>query len=528
MKPSPEVEAAIQVTLQPSDLGAPTQQGRFRPQQEALFQALISSDKPILCVNAPPGVGKSLLGWTYAKILAARGVIYTGTKGLQDQYERDWAASGVVDIRGMANYPCRALDPPARCDVGPCLDGESCLWKQAGCTFFDRVREAKAADLVTTNYAFHFSHPPGPEGYILGDRSLHIYDEAHDLPSQICKAVGAEFDSREVEIDAAMKDWQAEQWLGWAEVKREDAKALLASDLTPAQRKEVRDLYLRFCRVVHGLESAPTDWAWDWIEGRRSIQVNFEPISAAPYFKSYCLGQAERALLMSGTILPSVREELGLAPEEFEYFETESPFPLKRRPIQFIQCGVRVTNKSSEGQLREWVKAIDRYIGAGREERQGLIHAVSYKRAKFIQRHSKYVGLMILPESSDTAWEFRKFCQRRGPGIFLSPAAHTGYSFDDDAARWQIIAKVPFPDTTYGIAKARAERIQHYIQKHAARTMMQMAGRIVRSVSDWGETAVIDDTIEWVFSRYRPYFSSWFRRAVKTYAETPRAMEVPE
>src|SRR5687768_2585768 len=93
----------------PAELGAPPHLGTLRPEQERLIEGVLARNKAIDIINAPPGIGKSMIAWYLARLLGARTVILTATKGLQDQYMGDFRWVGMRDIRGMGNYPCHAL-----------------------------------------------------------------------------------------------------------------------------------------------------------------------------------------------------------------------------------------------------------------------------------------------------------------------------------------------------------------------------------------------------------------------------------
>ena len=148
--------------------GFPLHFRKLRPQQEEVLERLMASTHRVDVAALPTGTGKSLLAIAYARMTGLPAVVLTSTRALQDQYALDFPAPLTYDVRGMGNYPCRALDTGS-CDVGPCLDGEACVWREAGCAYYDRIRRAAAHPIVVTNYAFWFKHR-GEE--TLGKREL--------------------------------------------------------------------------------------------------------------------------------------------------------------------------------------------------------------------------------------------------------------------------------------------------------------------------------------------------------------------
>jgi Rad3-related DNA helicase len=231
--------------------------------------------------------------------------------------------------------------------------------------------------------------------------------------------------------------------------------------------------------------------------------------------------KAAKVILLSATVKqPTLQDDLGLDRGEYGFWETGSPFPVKQRPIYAVELGFRINKDVTEGQLAWWVHKMDQIIGP-RQDRKGIIHTVSYARAKLVQKLSKYSEKMYVPESSNTRETVAAFLQA-GPGaILVSPSVHTGWDFPDEAAEYQIIGKVPYPDTRNGVTKARAEANKSWGTRHAIVTLQQAAGRVNRRESDWAETFILDDSINWLWSSWRSHFSQWFVEAFQRVDRAP-------
>jgi Rad3-related DNA helicase len=87
--------------------------------------------------------------------------------------------------------------------------------------------------------------------------------------------------------------------------------------------------------------------------------------------------------------------------------------------------------------------------------------------------------------------------------ILVGPSYGTGYSFDNDLCRANVIGKVPFIEQKNPVVKARCDIDKEYSMYLAMQKLVQGVGRIVRDFSDWGETMIPDDNIGWFLSRYR-------------------------
>lgn len=491
-------------------LGPGTRFRELRAEQKELLTRLMKSAYRADVVAAPTGVGKSLLAVVYAKLVGMRAVILTSTRALQDQYHRDFqTVKGVTDIKGMSNYPCRELGGAYQCDVGPCLEGGACSWREVGCAYYDRTKVAREADIVVTNYSYWFAHRFDGA---LGQRDIVICDEAHELDAELARATGIDLRSNEVDFERGAEDWDQERWRKWAEAKLQLAAKALARALAPDDKRRLKSLVDRLQRLAWFRETL----IWDYVPGRL---VRFEALDLKPYLEGWLLRHAPKAVLMSATVKPYMVEALGF--EDVGYMETGSPFPVDHRPLIWYGTGIRLNARMSERNFRFWLDKLDQVIDL-RLDRKGIVHSVSYSRAKQIKKQSRHGKHMIIHDSGQAIQTISRFKKARPPAILVSPSVHTGHDFPYDEAAWQIIAKVPFPDTRSGIARARQEEDGQWNVKFAARTIVQMAGRVVRAADDLGETIILDDNWKWLLSRFKPLFPRWLREAFRTSATVPK------
>ena len=102
------------------------------------------------------------------------------------------------------------------------------------------------------------------------------------------------------------------------------------------------------------------------------------------------------------------------------------------------------------------------------------------------------------------------------PKILLSPSVTTGYDFPYDDCRYQILGKLPYPDTRDPLTKARAKGDKEYTAYVTMQALMQSCGRSVRSADDFAENFIIDDNILWFMSSFGHFATQWFRQAFKS------------
>jgi len=102
----------------------------------------------------------------------------------------------------------------------------------------------------------------------------------------------------------------------------------------------------------------------------------------------------------------------------------------------------------------------------------------------------------------------------------------TGWDFPYDSCYFQIIGKIPYPDTRGEIQQARTKQDPHYQSYVAMQTLVQIAGRGVRAEDDKCETLVVDDNMLWFISRYKEFAPKWFHDAVRFSRVIPSPIEI--
>jgi Rad3-related DNA helicase len=167
-----------------------------------------------------------------------------------------------------------------------------------------------------------------------------------------------------------------------------------------------------------------------------------------------------------------------------------------------------------------WIR-LDQIAGA-RQDRNGLVHTISYARRDEIMSRSRFAGRMFINERGEPATAMVDEFKDHYPGaILVSPSVGQGFDFTGKSAEWQFICKVPFPPPSK-VMKARTDRDREYPYYLAMAKFVQMAGRIMRDKTDQGETFIADDHFSWFMPRYRHLAPGWFNAFVKQVSVLPQ------
>lgn len=510
----------------PRDLGLPKKFATFRPHQLDMATLLAASERRFDLLCAPTGCGKSIIYMAAARLLDARTLVLVGTKGLQDQLMSDFGAAGLVDVRGHGNYPCAVRDP---------LPYEPlCRAPRADCLHQRDIESAQQSSLVVTNYAYWMTLARYGNPLTLGEFDLVVMDESHGVVDHLTSActitLRREDVGRMLGLDLPNVEGGISEWSRWAAhavgVARAKYKEASAGETTETSRRTLRHL-AGLGGDLAELAAAPkgeVPWVAGWEYGKGQSAARFCPLWPAAYAEGRLFRGIDRAILCSATITPEAAKFVGIGRKDLVYREMDSTFPVPRRPFIYAPA-TRVGWNMVEGQKRQWVSKMDRLIG-DRLDRKGIVHTRSYDRAREIVARSKFSNVMMGHTSRNTLEVVGEFVHAEPPAVLVSPSVEEGYDFPGDQCRFQIIAKVPFPDTRDPLLAARIKDDKSYRNVLTAQSIIQMYGRGMRSEVDWCETVIVDD--HWLWFRRTVEWPKWFRETFQAVGDLPEPLEVPQ
>lgn len=543
----------------PNDLGAPDKFTAWREHQDHAVDDGVNSESRFLVQAMPTGSGKSLNYIMQAVLSGQRTCILTSTKGLQDQLVRDFKSTGLVDIRGKGNYQCLEADlyddngikQEITVDMGPCAFGKDCdrKWnKHKGadgffywtppnpdkepCPYYDMLHRIRTMPkeylLVVTNFSMWMSINKFTEG--MGEFDFLVLDEAHNAPQELSSFLGVELNSYETDVMLGVplpQHTDVEQWKQWAEqqlVNVESKLGNLFQDRTSdrsffgalkfGRRLKVLQNKLQALAISQGL------WVVEFINKGRVAK--FDVVWPFDYSEKYLFCGVPKVMLTSATVRPKTCHLLGIPFDEISFKEYPHTFPKETRPVMYIPT-VRLNYRSTENDLKIWVSRIDNIIRT-RQDRKGIVHTVSYKRRNFLLSRSKYSDLMISHDTKDRDKVIQQFKQSKEPLVLVSPSVTTGFDFPHTECEYQIIGKVPWPDTSTAVMRARAEQDNEYMAYIAMQELVQAAGRGIRAPDDQCEVFIVDDNFWWFIWHNKDHAPQWFLETVRKETVIPEPL----
>ena len=506
----------------------------WRPHQPESILGVLDSPSRFICYVQPTGTGKSLSYITMGILSGSRTCVLTSTKGLMAQLVRDFP-NLVVEMKGRGNYLCDIDNNRFPCDEAPCTVGYNCPRKQnGGCPFYDQLRRAQKANIVVTNYAFYLhtqNRPQNPTAMdtSLGKFGLLVLDEAHDSVSQLENYMEITIRSKDVRDlgyealynlpeDISHKDRISvvQHWAMETQTHVEqDLKTLARRELimgTPKSRLLHRQMKVLSRNVANVLSMTRTG---KWVVEEKKVKGGENVLMVAPVSPGKQAGRLlfqdiAKVFFTSATVRPKTLELLGIKMEgkgkgkgkgdndNVEYREWDTDFPISSRLVYHIPT-VRVNFRTSESDMvRLWVARV-RQIMSMWENHKGIVHTTSYKRAQLLLDHlpKPYCDYAVTHTTRDIKVRIQEFKNASPPKVVVSPSLVTGWDFPDDECRWQVVGKIPFPDTRSLVMQERVKVDKEYGNYLAMQALVQACGRGMRSSWDYCVVFVIDDNFQW-------------------------------
>ena len=510
-------------------------------------------------LNLPVGSGKSHLAlmiadWYRKNVTKMSRVdIITNSKILQDQYADTYES--IADLKGKDNYECESYS--CSCAQG----GEFNRLNKTSCEScpysFARENYISGGISLTNFYLYILYAIYNPKLMENRGARVLIVDEAHDFDDVMSDFISIKITdnvvkkfkfSNEYDILKKLKSVNSisdyveflkylngeivttteDMERGMSSVSRNiksDKRDLKISKVLKTKNTDVKvmnlvtDLkqyQLKIDVFLKEYKDNPNNWVLEssWNEKMRSKELSLEPIWAYDYLDKYVFSNYDMVFLMSGTILDKnlFCQLNGLDVTKASYYSIASPFPLKNRPIYYMPVG-KMSFKSKEDTFKRYVpyiqKLLDKY-----KKKKGIIHTNSFELAKWIEDSIKDPRL-VFHDSSNKDEVLRMHMESEEPTVIVSPSMDTGVSFDNDSARFQIIAKVPYPSLASQKNKMRQMNNPDWYSWKTVSGLIQMTGRPVRSDKDYADTIIIDGGFGDVIKHSSQFLPDWIQEAIK-------------
>lgn len=530
-------------------------------QSEIVFDVVKSfliDGKQNVVLGAPTGIGKSILGAAISETVDAltqedatlSSIIAMGQNSLALQYADSFSSLGEYEyfqIKGASNYPCFYMEsqPSATSKTADdCVRSKLHETEVAkycgGCEYYRSRKIINATRNLITNYTY-FMISAMASGH-LESRKLHIFDEAHTFNSWFCsyseiivsvenidkyiKELGDVNGKCDNEIAGLIMLRKKIEDNGIAENNYEQVlEILLSLYKSIATTLGAQALMLSKVDLVKSVKYDKLSRRYNLLGSKISdlFDNSYEHVfdNTVPNtitVKTVFVGAvmmkrflSKYNLFMSATITESyVYDILGLDRDSTEVIQLPPVFPPENKPLFFI--GKQPLNyntmkeQSTIDTLKQQMKKIVEFHG----EEKGLILVPSFYLGNQLSYGVKYTRVYEHKQGTNLSDLIVKFKEYKGSAVLVSPSIYEGLSFDDDAARFQIIVKSPFDSLGDKRIKYIADNYPKIYQEMTLLKIIQGTGRGVRSPTDYCSSFFLDASSKKLFDSKTNIWKSHF------------------
>lgn len=531
----------------------------IRPSQKKAIEFALDayeSGKKTVVLELATGVGKSAIGICIARYLDHHlpcsekdddGMPLTGSyflttqRILADQYVRDFN-SIVRTIKSSSNYSCKHYPDNS------CAESKRLLLKLgkqvAGtdfaktckneCTYSLEKQEFIQSPISITNFSYFLAETTYAGK--LTPRALLVIDEAHNTEAELGKFIEVSFSekfARDILKCKIPRLDSPENVVEWVKGIYRKAVNKYLKDLEKNLVKLSENIegHNEFSKQYEMLEKhsgkieqfietySPDNWIMNVVhpqEGARrgARKFEFKPIDLAPYSQKVLLKNGARTLFMSATIVDNdvFCDSIGVNKDDVSYLRIGSPFPVENRPIHYIPVG-SMSKDNIEKSLPVLAETV-RMLLEKHPDVKGIIHATNYRIAKYLQENIQTNRFLSHDSKNrDQILKFHMTCPE--PTVLLSPSMMEGVDLADEASRFQILCKVPYPYLGDLVVSKRMGKNKMWYPYTTAKSVIQAFGRSVRNETDHATSYILDMDWDRFFSRNFYMFPDDFRKSIK-------------
>jgi ATP-dependent DNA helicase DinG len=512
-----------------------------RPAQVRCINEILrafESGKKFVIINAPTGSGKSFISASmaplcdppsdkYRKLVTSYeaynppGSEYvsgeppcgmftlTTTKSLQDQY-LDTFEYGKT-LKGKSNYQC-AVDPAFAVDFAPCIITPK-LKRECfacdRCVYYKARNDVLVNPFSILNYSMFFHLPDH-----IKKRNIIVCDEASELEEELVKAFSVNItykhlDTVGIKYEKLDDETKAKEWFTdiFDQVKTRYEELIQSfSEVKANQRDIIKLRYLT--QLTKSLENVIGYWG----SVEFVIEKDDKTIQAIPlkvdYLSHNLFDYADHIILMSATIIDHANFADTLGIEDYHYIEVDSTFDPKKSPI-YVSAKYPLTFKTMKDNLPHVVDMAHSLVNKHKDEK-GIIHTHTFNISEAVKRKMNGRRFLYREEGSSNEDILNEHALRTDPTVLVSPSMAFGVDLKDDAARWQIIMKLPYPPLGSKRVKKLCDMNYRWYVRKMLTGFVQMCGRSTRSEQDYSTTYVLDGGIIGVLQKHKDMLPKYF------------------
>lgn len=492
-------------------------------------------DNKIVLLVAPTGSGKSFIGATVANSSKPVSQVYrndildysvynpnhdgldfegstvlTVTKNLQDQYNGFFSDYAV--FKGKSNYVCE-IDPNFPVDVAPCVSTKKLIkkcWAGDICPYYKARNAALSSQTSVMNYAAYLSLQPK-----LQRRDILVLDEASELEKELVSRLTCRINRKQISrfLDVKVKK-PGKDLFSWVNGILNSLNGFIDKEV--AKKKKTSAVLIKVAsNIIESLNRVVNYFESNFVVSYEDDDniIILTPLYVDKFFNELVLQNTNKVLLMSATIMNPKAYMKRLGVTDFKLIEMPSTFNPAKSPIICSNL-VKLNRTNQDRAVVKLIPTIQQICDKFRKHK-GIIHTHSLAITNILKQYLKEDRFLFRDENNnnDDILEIHKNIDR--PTVLVSPSMTHGIDLKGDLSRFQIIVKAPYlslgdPRTSHWF-----EKDSDWYTEQMLSTVVQMAGRSVRSADDYCFTFILDGKITETILNYKNMLPKEFVNRIK-------------
>lgn len=448
----------------------------------------------VFVIRLPVAGGKSLIATSLARYLHQRkkwqSRILAPNNMLLEQYLESFPSMNTLKKR--TSYTCTLYENQSvqyNCEQHTKFTAEGGKKGRycKGCPYVSALRKARVMPYLVLNYYTYLAYKLYSPGLII--------DEGHLITNMIKDMAAKKLWHHDYKFPNWVRTYgQLHRWVVETLTRKPNDKKL------SALKKELESNKTRYL-----IEKAKAMYRNEERECLKLIPVDIknEPPILWPS------GKVKKIFFLSGTINRKDIEDMGLGDRRICIIDAPSPIPVERRPLYLdLQFSLSAGAKDKD------LPALAEYIleAARLNQTRGFVHA-PYSLAKKLKPYLSDNERIMFHDTYSKLNVFHKFLESDN-GIMVASGMYEGIDLAGDAARWQIITKVPWANLTEPAMKYLATEDPEGYANEAARLVTQAYGRVCRGPEDFGATTIVDRSFARLIKDWGELFPGWLKDAI--------------
>ena len=467
-------------------------------------------------LEACSGFGKSLIAATLSRIYAVgKSYILTPTNQLLTPYVKEFEDFNLKKIKARTFFTCK--NSGMQCSYIHCQESDCGFYKNLNlsrqinpngtCNYLYQLNEGLESDSIVCTYDYFFTEAFRKKNF-LNKRKLIICDEGHNIDNLASSGsklmlydnplswVGL---NTEQEYEDILETEDYYFFLTKAKHFYEDFLDSHTHLSLNQRRKYEKDLF-KLNNFLSYFEEGDNNIAFEFREVEETgnhIWI-FSPINTRQFISDVLFDYSDVCIFMSSSIFDheNFADDLGIKKEDVFILRVPPIFDLSDNPIKVYNKFDMSYDNYEEIKFKT-LPIIDEILQNHKFEK-GIIHTFNNDIKEFLFENLADQRRLITHTTENREKQLELFKTSPRKLVFVSSSMDEGVDLPGDLCRFQILYKLPYPNTQDERISSREKTYEDgtdwYVYKMLTR-LIQAYGRGIRFEGDYCKTYLLDNRI---------------------------------